>query len=234
VLGYALASYCDAIAGPAHSEERLATAGRIVDLAISAKNPELELLGRRLRVVALLELGDLSGMADEVDRFAATAHELRHPLFQWCVPVWRGTLALVAGRLDESGRLCERAGHWRERAGSVNAALVVEVQGMQRRVERGEFVAVARGTLRQQGLRRTPVATYPPKMPLEPPRLTGRVDERNAIDGGHKPSSAGVYPRSGEDLGGVGVGLDAMRRSGVRIPSAPPNVLVRRLLQDPQ
>jgi len=142
VLGYALASYCDAVAGPAHSEERLATAVRIVDLALSAKNPELELLGRRLRVVALLELGDLSGMADEVDRFAATAHELRHPLFQWCVPVWRGTLALVAGRLDESERLCERARHWGERAGSVNAALVVEVQGMQRRLERGEFAGV--------------------------------------------------------------------------------------------
>ena len=54
-LGHALAARCDAFAGPDHTADRLAAAGEIVTLAQRAGDLPLELLGRRLRVVALFE-----------------------------------------------------------------------------------------------------------------------------------------------------------------------------------
>jgi tetratricopeptide (TPR) repeat protein len=137
LLAYALSSYCDAIAGPAHTEERLELAGEMVRLGIDAHDPESELLGRRFRVVALMESGDLAGVEAEAEAFALSSEQLRWPLVEWYPLLWRGTLALVEGRLDEVDGLVMKVEDIGRRAGSVNAGIVADVQRLQLSLERG-------------------------------------------------------------------------------------------------
>ncbi len=96
-LGYALATRCDVLAGPEHCETRLADATEAVRLARGAGDHPLELLGRRLRLVALLEVGDVDAADVEIDRFASVAEAMRQPLYRWYVPLWRGMRALMRG-----------------------------------------------------------------------------------------------------------------------------------------
>ena len=101
-LGHALAAHCDTIAGPDHSEQRRDEAGEIVSLASAVGDRPLELLGRRLRAVALLEMGDVAGFDVEVARFADLAGNLRQPMYGWYVPLWHGLRSLMRGELDEA------------------------------------------------------------------------------------------------------------------------------------
>ena len=79
--GHALAVHCDVNAGPDWSEARRDEAGEIVELARRTGDRELELLGRRLRLVAHLELGDVVG-ADQADRpIRHRPEQLRQPLY---------------------------------------------------------------------------------------------------------------------------------------------------------
>ena len=55
---YSLAALCDALAGPEHCQVRANYASDIIERARRLRNWPLELLGRRLRLVALLELGN--------------------------------------------------------------------------------------------------------------------------------------------------------------------------------
>ena len=72
-LAYALAAHCDAIAGPADAEQRLRESTEIVELALAGGDRATELLGRRLRVVALFELGDIDGVDAEIEAYARLA-----------------------------------------------------------------------------------------------------------------------------------------------------------------
>ena len=137
LLAYALSSYCDAIDGPAYTKDRLRFADDMVRLGIDAHDRESELLGRRFRVVALIESGDLHGVAAEIEAFARGAEQLRWPLVEWYPVLWRGMLALVEGRLDETEELLREAERIGRSAGSVNAGIVVDVQRIQLALERG-------------------------------------------------------------------------------------------------
>lgn len=137
VLAYALSSYCDAQAGPAHTEERLELASEIMRLGRETHNPDTQLLGHRFRLVALLELGDLTGVDAEIDAFALGADQLHMPLYQWCVPLWRGTMAILEGRLSDAERLRAQARGLGEQAHSTNAAILVERQRVWWLVEAG-------------------------------------------------------------------------------------------------
>jgi len=137
LLAYALSSHCDAIDGPAHTEERLKLADEMVRLGLDAHDPESELLGRRFRVVALIESGDLRSVRTETEAFALTAERLRWSLVDWYPLLWRATLALVEGRLDEVDRLGREAENIGRRGGSGNAAIVVDAQRLQLLLERG-------------------------------------------------------------------------------------------------
>ncbi|TMK63045.1 MAG: hypothetical protein E6G60_08605, partial [Actinobacteria bacterium] len=114
-LGYALASLCDVIAGPGDVERRHRAATEIVELARQNGDTRLELLGRRLRLVALLETGDLAGVDDEIEAFAAVSDAIRQPLYAWYPALWRGMRAAMEGRFDD----CER---WRTRAAAIGDA----------------------------------------------------------------------------------------------------------------
>jgi tetratricopeptide (TPR) repeat protein len=113
-LGYALASHCDAIAGPDTCAGRLAEAGEVIRLGLQAADPRLELLGRRHRLVALLEMGEAGEADAEIERFARVADRLRQPLYRWYVPLWKAMRALMRREFDEAAR-------WRTEAEELGA-----------------------------------------------------------------------------------------------------------------
>lgn len=127
-LGHALAAYCDAIAGPEHSERRRDTAREVVEVGSALGDRRLELLGRRHLIVALLELGEMAEVDDQIRAFAVAAEVLREPLYRWYVPLWRGMRALMAGRTAESASLCDEASALGELAHSDNAAMLTLTQ----------------------------------------------------------------------------------------------------------
>ncbi|KJK48223.1 hypothetical protein UK23_17680 [Lentzea aerocolonigenes] len=100
-LAQVLAARCDALSGPEHVADRLGWATRIVSIAQRLPDLGLELLGRRLRQVALLESGAVPAADAEVLAFEAAARPLGSPLHDWYVPLWRGMRALAEGRFDD-------------------------------------------------------------------------------------------------------------------------------------
>ncbi len=123
-LAAAIAARCDAIAGPDHVDERLEAASEIIALAQRARDVPLELLGRRLRVVALLERRELEAMRAEMAAFAAAANRLDDALYGWYVPIWQAMHAYADGRIDDALRLAGEAGELGRSAGSTNAELL--------------------------------------------------------------------------------------------------------------
>ena len=101
--------------------------GRI-DLAARLRDPVLGLLGRRLRLVALLETGAIADWEADALAYRAAAEALRHPLYLWYVPLWRGMRALAAGRPDECRAALAEAAAIGERAASGNAIMLVQTQ----------------------------------------------------------------------------------------------------------
>ncbi|MFD0257294.1 ATP-binding protein [Kitasatospora indigofera] len=127
-LAYALAALCDARSGPAYCAERLDRSAEIVRLARRLPDPPAELLGRRLRVVALLELGRVAEVEQEVRAFEVTATALGQPLHAWYVPLWQGMRALLEGRFDDVRTALDRVTALGRRAGSDNAELLAATQ----------------------------------------------------------------------------------------------------------
>lgn len=141
-LGAAIAARCDATAGPDHVDERLAAATEIVALAQQAGDVGLELLGRRHRVVALMERRDLHGVDAEVAAFARRAERLGDPLYTWYAPMWRAMRAHADGRLDEAEALSRQARAIGEAGGSVNAPLLDRVLAICIAGDRGDAAGV--------------------------------------------------------------------------------------------
>ena len=136
-IGYALSALCDAMAGPQHSEQRLQYATEIV--AIGGRvDPAIELLGRRLRVRALLELGDLRAVDGEIAAFGGLADRLRQPLYSWYAPLWRGMRALTRGHFTEVDRCLAEAAAIGAAAQSENAMLLTDTLGLWRALFAGE------------------------------------------------------------------------------------------------
>ena len=159
-LASALASHCDALGGPAHSEWRRRAAEEVVELAETERDTVTALLGRRLRLVAKLELGDIAGVDTEIEAFARKAEDLRQPLYLWYVPLWRGMRAMMQGRLDDAERYLDHALAIGKRASSVNAVILTDSQRIQLALERDQpcdAEALLRGDI-EQGLSLGPTA----------------------------------------------------------------------------
>jgi tetratricopeptide (TPR) repeat protein len=127
-LGYALASWCDVIAGPDSVADRLAAADEILDCAVTARDIRLELLGRRLRIVGLLEAGRIGEFDAEVAAFASSAERIGQPVYSWYVPLWHATRASMEGRFDAAERLRAAAASIGATAESENARMLVASQ----------------------------------------------------------------------------------------------------------
>jgi hypothetical protein len=98
---------CHLHAGPGAIALRLGEAAAIVREAAAVGQVRLELLGRRLRVEALLEAGRFADARDEVAAYEARARLVRDPSYDHFGPLWRATLAAACG--DEDGYRRERA-----------------------------------------------------------------------------------------------------------------------------
>ncbi len=138
VLAAALAALCDATAGPDHCAARRGHATEIIDIAERLRDPVLGLLGRRLRLVALLEQGAIADWEADALAYRIAAEALRHPLYAWYVPLWRGMRALAAGRYDECRAAHAEAAAIGARAASGNALMLVETQRWCLRAEEGD------------------------------------------------------------------------------------------------
>ncbi|MGI9023655.1 MAG: hypothetical protein ACR2HV_10605, partial [Acidimicrobiales bacterium] len=106
-----------------------------------------ELLGRRLRLVALLEGRDLAAFDAELEAFAITAQGLGHARVSWCVPLWRATRVLLQGRFTECGRQNADAARVARQAGLAAAErhCTVQLFGLRRAQDRVvELEALAR------------------------------------------------------------------------------------------
>ena len=93
----------------------------MLELARRAGDRELALQARNWRVVDLFELGDGPLVETELDAYAALAAQARLPSFSWYVPLWRATLATLAGRMEEGRELAQRSRDLGRRAGDANA-----------------------------------------------------------------------------------------------------------------
>jgi hypothetical protein len=122
-IGYALSALCDSMAGPEHCEARLGHADEIVAIGRET-DAAIELLGRRLRMRGLLEVGDLLAADVELDAYARVADRLRQPLYSFYVPLWRGMRALTAGHLDQVARYVAETSSIGAAASSVNSELL--------------------------------------------------------------------------------------------------------------
>ena len=119
----ALAAHCDAIAGPDHVAHRLGETEEMLGLATELGDEQLELMARRLRVVALLETGDVAAAGAQIDAFARSPAARHQPLYGWYVPMWRAMTALLEGRIDVARRHLGELVHLGQRTGSSNAVI---------------------------------------------------------------------------------------------------------------
>jgi hypothetical protein len=121
---YALAALCDALAGPEHCQVRASYASDIIERARRLRNWPLELLGRRLRFVAVLELGNRAAAEAEITAYRIRSESFSHQLYRWYVPLWRAMWALAEGRFAQCRELNEQAESEGVSAGSHNALLL--------------------------------------------------------------------------------------------------------------
>jgi len=84
-------------------------AKRLISLTRAQEDAPGELLGHRLRVLALAELGRFADMDAEVDTYALVSDGIRQPLYAWYVPLWRGMRALMDGRFEDAVDWCTEA-----------------------------------------------------------------------------------------------------------------------------
>ena len=142
-LGYALAAWCDVIAGPEDVERRLDAVAEILGCASRENDTHLELLGRRLNVVALLESGAIAKVDEQIAAFASRAERLGQVVYSWYVPLWRALRATMEGRLEDADRFRREAVRLGQAAHSENAAMLTGSQQAMLRCELGDPTAVA-------------------------------------------------------------------------------------------
>jgi hypothetical protein len=127
-LAGALAAASDAMAGPADVPVRVDMAAEIVDCGRAVGDRVLELLGRRLRLLALAEAGRWIEVDTEIDAYARLAEPLRQPGLTWYVPLWRGARAISRGDEAATGEHDAELERQMRRSGSVNAELLLLTQ----------------------------------------------------------------------------------------------------------
>ena len=103
-------------------------ADEILRCAVTARDVRLELLGRRLRLVSLLEAGRIDEFDAEVAAFASGAERLGQPVYSWYVPLWQAMRAAMDGHFDAAERLRVAASAIGATANSENALMLVSSQ----------------------------------------------------------------------------------------------------------
>jgi class 3 adenylate cyclase len=139
-LAYALSARRFALWGPGTLDERLEVATRILELAERGGDRELTLMGHRWRILALLELGDMDAVADQIDAYAVIADELKQPYQLWFAEVFRAMLASLEGRIVEAEDLSQRGLEIGGRVQAENAVQFFAAQLMTLRAHQGRLI----------------------------------------------------------------------------------------------
>ena len=126
-------------AGPHTVHERLESASDVVSAAEATADKEHALLGRYLRMHALLELGRIADADAEMEAFAALADELRIPQYRAWTLFFRSMRAFMAGRFDEADQLSQEALAMDRRLQTSVAVSLFGVQTFTSRRERGQL-----------------------------------------------------------------------------------------------
>ncbi len=137
-LAAALAARCDVLAGPDHVAERGSAAEEIIACARRERGRTRELLGRRLRLLALAEAGDWIAVDGEIDAYARVAETLRQPGLTWYVPLWRGTRAAMRGEPAAAAEHTAELDRQVALSGSSNAEILALTQHLVRAVDAGD------------------------------------------------------------------------------------------------
>ena len=99
-LGYSLAVVVRRDRRPRRRRPATRTrSAEILACASAVNDTRLELLGRRLRVVALLEAGPVAKADEEIAAFADRADRLGQVVYSWYVPLWRAHARRQRGAL---------------------------------------------------------------------------------------------------------------------------------------
>ena len=139
-LAYALDGRYAAIWAPENSEERLAIADEIIELAEKTGEPERAIQGHHYRLIALLERGEMTAARADFEAQARMAHELGQPAQLWYVAVTNAMQALFEGRFDEAERLIDDALARGQAAESRAAVFAHRLQLFALRREQGRLV----------------------------------------------------------------------------------------------
>jgi hypothetical protein len=217
-LGPALAALCDARPGPDHCRDRLDWSTQIVSTARDLRDPVLELLGRRLRLVALMETGEFAGADAEAAAYETAVRPLRRPLYAWYVPLWRGARALMEGRYDDCGAALDEVEELGRRAGSANAAMLAITQRWCLYAETGDAAGLERVLGEATLLERSPMLWPRVALALVAAQF-GRLDEAARRLSAVAPRLGGA-PRDSEWLPMLAQAAETVAAVGSH-PSAP-------------
>lgn len=103
--GHALAAEHAAHAAPGLARRRLAISESLIAHAERCPDPEQVLMGRVLKLTALLELGRAGEYERELSRFERTVERHRQPEGFWYARMYRAARALMAGHFEDAERL---------------------------------------------------------------------------------------------------------------------------------
>ena len=95
--------------GPDHVPERPALVAELATLRPHVADEELRLRALEWVVLDRLDVGDLDGAETEIERFASEAAGTDLVLFRRREVLWRGNVAMLRGRVDESLRINQEA-----------------------------------------------------------------------------------------------------------------------------
>jgi class 3 adenylate cyclase/tetratricopeptide (TPR) repeat protein len=152
-LGYALLARRHAMWGPDHLEERHAVVDEGVRLADETGDRRLSLRGRALRLIDLLEMGDMEQTDREIEAFVEMAETLRSPVYGSVAAIIRASRATFAGRFDEAERSIQEVFEWGERISRISTTQAGWAQVLLLRKEQGalaDYVGLLEGLVEQQ------------------------------------------------------------------------------------
>jgi DNA-binding SARP family transcriptional activator/tetratricopeptide (TPR) repeat protein len=113
---------------PAHTRRRLDVVEEMIVAAEAAGDRESVLQARNWRVVDLWELARIDELRSEIDTYERLADEVGLPHYRWYAPLWRGSLAILAGRWDDGQALTTQAEAVGRRAADPNVPLHISIQ----------------------------------------------------------------------------------------------------------
>jgi class 3 adenylate cyclase len=93
---------------PADTEERLGIATEMIEVAERAGDREFAIEGHGMRLIDLLELGDIEGVDREMRVYSRGAMTLREPNFLRFATIRHAMRALLAGRFDQVEPILEK------------------------------------------------------------------------------------------------------------------------------